>query len=653
MKKSFKSKVILVVVFSILVNLFIGFGAFAATEITYLPLQEIGEIDNIDWDFMVSYTYKYVPVEITEKYSYQVNSKWIWLQDVMSFDDLEYILDMLSDDNLEYVGTEDGEIKNMPDIFHLCFVQNNPESTNWHIYFDENRVLFDQVYIDPSTGDLSKGIIKQGWFEYKNRETYQKLYDFLNNLADKYYQKEEEHWKSLGDNQVEVSDIEILYYGHTPFLDIADGFTWVVISYKKNGKTEIAPALAPNYNAEKLEDKQTVVYWLCEDFEKNNTLYFSKNGGRIIRSYNGGKTGYEYDNEYKNATIDFKMQFNVTDAGKVSAVTGTTIPLGQGMSALSKTVQIDMNGYVQRGTLPNSGKFAFLPENNVEYNTEESTKKNDADEKPQQETTAENQTEDSSKETADKNENVTENKAENTSEKKETADKNEDMTDNKAENTSDKKETETIDKQKQEVENSETDDTKTEVIEEKETESYTDYAKNLMELGLFKGTDNGYELKSTFTRAQSTAMLVRLLGKESEALAMTPTGIFADVPADNWAAPYVEYCYVSGITKGTGNNAFSPNEAISGDQYITLVIRALGYKDAEPEAAEIMSEQIGLLEKESLSIARLSKLYRDEMVYISYRALSVNVLNGAPLIEKLIKENAVDEEMARKQQLIK
>ena len=65
--------------------------------------------------------------------------------------------------------------------------------------------------------------------------------------------------------------------------------------------------------------------------------------------------------------------------------------------------------------------------------------------------------------------------------------------------------------------------------------AYTKQADELNQLGLFLGTENGYELESAFTRAQGAAMLVRLLGKEQEALAGTAKGIFADVPAGDWS----------------------------------------------------------------------------------------------------------------------
>lgn len=184
--------------------------------------------------------------------------------------------------------------------------------------------------------------------------------------------------------------------------------------------------------------------------------------------------------------------------------------------------------------------------------------------------------------------------------------------------------------------------------------TYTRQADELNQLGLFLGTENGYELESTFTRAQGATMLVRLLGKEQEALSKTPGGAFADVPAGDWSAPYVEYCFENGITKGTGDGAYSPENAMSGGEYITLVLRALGYQYAEPENADIPAAEYGLLSSVTArGLVSVQELERDRMVYISHQALKVKMPDGRTLIEKLIAEQAVDRAIAVKLGLVK
>ena len=65
------------------------------------------------------------------------------------------------------------------------------------------------------------------------------------------------------------------------------------------------------------------------------------------------------------------------------------------------------------------------------------------------------------------------------------------------------------------------------------------YADKLKELGLFSGTNKGYELEKSMPRVQGAVMLVRILGKEAEAKANPQNHPFTDVP--EWANAHVGY----------------------------------------------------------------------------------------------------------------
>ena len=107
----------------------------------------------------------------------------------------------------------------------------------------------------------------------------------------------------------------------------------------------------------------------------------------------------------------------------------------------------------------------------------------------------------------------------------------------------------------------------------------------LYTLGLFKGTGTDaegkpiYDLDRAPNRAEAVTMLVRLLGKESEAQAGTWEIPFTDVA--DWARPYVGYAYANGLTNGTGRTTFSGKDPVTATQYLTFVLRALGYSSAE------------------------------------------------------------------------
>lgn len=126
-------------------------------------------------------------------------------------------------------------------------------------------------------------------------------------------------------------------------------------------------------------------------------------------------------------------------------------------------------------------------------------------------------------------------------------------------------------------------------------------AWQLYYMGLFQGTDTDAEgfpvfsLDRSPTRAQGVTMLVRLLGQEEDALAGTWTTPFQDVP--DWAAPYVGYAYEKGLTNGKSETRFDPDSTIRASEYLTFVLRALGYvsgTDFAWDSAWTLSDKLGI-----------------------------------------------------------
>ena len=113
------------------------------------------------------------------------------------------------------------------------------------------------------------------------------------------------------------------------------------------------------------------------------------------------------------------------------------------------------------------------------------------------------------------------------------------------------------------------------------TDDATSAAQALYEMGLFLGTGNDangnpiFDLDRTPNRNAAVIMLVRLLGKEQEAKAGTWNIPFSDVSEQ--MNPYVGYAYNNGLTAGVSTTAYGGTAAITASQYLTFVLRALGY----------------------------------------------------------------------------
>ncbi len=102
-------------------------------------------------------------------------------------------------------------------------------------------------------------------------------------------------------------------------------------------------------------------------------------------------------------------------------------------------------------------------------------------------------------------------------------------------------------------------------------------AQDLKALGLFRGvSETNFDLNREPSRIEALIMLVRVLGKEAEALNGMWAHPFTDVP--DWADKYVGYAYQNGLTNGISENEFGSGNA-SSVMYLTFVLRALGYSD--------------------------------------------------------------------------
>ena len=179
--------------------------------------------------------------------------------------------------------------------------------------------------------------------------------------------------------------------------------------------------------------------------------------------------------------------------------------------------------------------------------------------------------------------------------------------------------------------------------------NYTNCADSLHEMGLFQGTQNSYDLDRTPTRAEAAVMLVRLLGKEAEAKALTYTAPFTDLKG--WEKPYVQYLYSNGLANGTNRTTFNPTGKCTAQMYAVFLLRALGYSDTADfsyaNAIETAREQ-GIYDT---GIINVQNFLRDDAAAASYTVLSVSPKNSeGTLLDQLVSENAITEADAKSYQ---
>lgn len=124
---------------------------------------------------------------------------------------------------------------------------------------------------------------------------------------------------------------------------------------------------------------------------------------------------------------------------------------------------------------------------------------------------------------------------------------------------------------------------------------YADAAEYLNEAGIMQGDAQGnFNPDKSVTRAQMAAILCRMLD-ETEDLA-TDGSQFTDVPASYWANGYILKAADLGIIGGYKDGTFKPDNTVTFEQAVTMVVRAVG--------GETIAQESGGYPSGFLSIAK-------------------------------------------------
>ena len=168
-------------------------------------------------------------------------------------------------------------------------------------------------------------------------------------------------------------------------------------------------------------------------------------------------------------------------------------------------------------------------------------------------------------------------------------------------------------------------------------------AKALFDLGLLKGTGDTFseeamDLERIATRAELSVTVTRMLGKDEKAKYQQNPHPFTDVP--DWASDYVGWLYENYLVNGNSDTYFGADENASIRQFCTMMLRVLGYSDADGDfsydKAKEFAKEVGLLAPDQMT---KSELYRSDMVRICHKALTTPLKNSNRLLcTKLMDE---------------
>lgn len=110
------------------------------------------------------------------------------------------------------------------------------------------------------------------------------------------------------------------------------------------------------------------------------------------------------------------------------------------------------------------------------------------------------------------------------------------------------------------------------------SEQYGKAVEELSELGIMYGdAEDNFRPDDVLTRAEATAIVVRVLGLDKAAEDEKSGGVFTDVPAEHWATGYINVAYGYGFVSGYGDGTFRPDEFVTYEQIVKMVVAILGY----------------------------------------------------------------------------
>lgn len=157
--------------------------------------------------------------------------------------------------------------------------------------------------------------------------------------------------------------------------------------------------------------------------------------------------------------------------------------------------------------------------------------------------------------------------------------------------------------------------------------SNTAYATNYEEIKTDLTKYNiitNYEL-TTVTRAEMVKIIMTMSGFEIKDNADT---IFTDVTSDYWASGYIDAAYKSGIINGMGDGTFAPEQYVTNEQIVKMLVCALGYEPATtrtyPYDYFIKATDLGITNGLDLKGTETAK--REEVAKMVFNSLDIPIM---------------------------
>lgn len=254
-----------------------------ATDVIISGLSNVGELPELKYEYDISFKENNKSVLITEE--------------AIDENELNYLLEIFSDDNLTCVNSDITEFIE-PSSDDITFMFYDEDTVDYGFYVNKDRVLV-------TIANGHEMTMKQGIFKFKNADTYNELLDFVAENRIQQEEKDEQQEIEGMKNAVSITNFKTIYHASFPLARFGDPFEWGICSYVREGESK---ATVTAYHAYFYSDDLKILYLSDSEVLDNK---FKSGTKRAVKIKNNASNGTEYDNTLTGELYSYEVQVNV------------------------------------------------------------------------------------------------------------------------------------------------------------------------------------------------------------------------------------------------------------------------------------------------------------------------------------------------------